>query len=130
MSLVRDFATFMEDEGFGTFGDDLFVGGVPLDAPDTAWWLTMAGGSTAIKSVGGEKIKQYRVNVYYRSESTQEVYDTLQDLEQLVNTGACYELGNYQTVELEATLYSTDQDIDIEERTVGLLEITVTVYDD
>lgn len=128
MSIVRDFVTFMEDYSLGVFGDDIFVGGVPLDAPDSAWWVTSSGGNSAIKSVDGGKVKEYRLNVYYRSIGQNEVYGTLQDFEDLINTGACYEIGSYETVEVEATAYPADQDLDIEERAVGLVEVTIRVY--
>lgn len=128
MSIVRDFVTFMEDYSLGVFGDDIFVGGVPLNAPDSAWWVTSSGGNSAIKSVDGGKVKEYRLNVYYRGIGEDNVYSTLQDFEDLINTGACYEIGAYETVEVEATVFPVDQDLDIEERSVGLVEVTIRVY--
>ena len=34
MNITHSFAQFMEDQGFGTLGTNLFIGAVPQDAPD------------------------------------------------------------------------------------------------
>jgi hypothetical protein len=46
----------------------------------------------------------------------------------LVNKNACTQLTNFDTIDMEATLLNTDQDIANEDRTVGLVQVTVTVY--
>ena len=34
MNIVRSFANFLENRGYGTFGDDIFIGGAPIEADD------------------------------------------------------------------------------------------------
>ena len=68
--------------------------------------------------------------MYYRSKDQELVYDTLQELEEAINSDKCATLVDYETVEMEATSFPTDQDLDVEDRTVGLLQITITTYSD
>lgn len=128
MNIVRAFVDFMEDEGFGTFGSDLFIGVAPYDAEDACWWVIAAGGTPVLRNETGEKLKQYTLNVYYRSNDAADVYETLFDLEQSLNAGDCAELENFDTMDIEALLFPADQDIDAQERSVGLVQVTITIY--
>lgn len=127
MNLARSFVQYMEANSFGTFGDDLFIGGVPLDAPDTAWWVLLSGGTNESKYATGEKIKDYSINVFYRSMSTSTVYDTLKDFEEFL-TNICPTLEDYEVIEISTMVYPTDLDLDNEERTVGMMEVSIRVY--
>lgn len=128
MNINKSFATYMEDQGYGTFGDDLYIGGVPLEAPDVCWWIISGGGASEPKNTTGERQKRYIVSVFYRDIDTEEVYEKLQALEEEINSVECIDLDGYETVEAEATIFPADQDLDSEERTVGLLQVTLTIY--
>lgn len=128
MNITKSFIQFMEDEGFGTFGTDIFIGGAPLEAPDPCWWVLSSGGTNTIKTHTGEKVKNYTINVFYRNTDAEDVYETLQTFEEDVNSAGCIQLDTYDTIEMEALLYPTDQDIDLEDRTVGVVEVAITVY--
>lgn len=130
MNIARSFVTYLESLSYGSAGVDIFIGTVPQNAPDTAMWVLTSGGSSIIKARTGEKIKNYIVNVYYRSKDQELVYETLQELEEAINGDKCSVLTDYETVEMEATSFPTDQDLDVEDRTVGLLQVTITVYSD
>jgi len=126
MNIAESFANYLVDNFSLTLGTDLFIGGVPLSAPDSAWWLVLSGGNNENKLSTGEKIKNYRINTYYRSSNTSDVYNSLHALE-LAITG-CIELEGFEVIEVETLVYPTDQDLDIEDRTVGMIEVNVRVY--
>lgn len=128
MNIARAFAQFMEDEGYGVFGTSLFVGSAPLDRSEEVWWLIPTGGNSIIRNHTGEKMKVYTISVFYRNSVAAEVYDTLQEFEELVNSDACTQLSGFDTIDLEATQFAADQDIDDQERTVGLVQVTIQTY--
>ena len=128
MNLTRSFVQFLEDNGFGTFGIDIFIGGVPVTAPNKSMWVLSGGGTNLIKNVTGDKQKNYIISIFYRNLDGQDVYDKLQQLEELFNNPDCIELEGYNIVEIEATQFPTDQDLDNEDRTVGLIQATLTLY--
>lgn len=128
MNIVQSFVEYMEDLGLGTFSTDIFIGGAPLDAEDPIWWVLSAGGSSVSKNNTGERFKKYNLEVYYRDASAEDVYNLLQTLEEDINGKHCTQLTGYETVEMEAVLFPTDKDIDNEERTVGMLQVSITVY--
>jgi hypothetical protein len=128
MNIASAFAKYMEDEGFGTRSTDLYIGGAPLDAPNPCWWIITSGGTQDSKNNTGERLKNYVLNVYYRSTDAQDVYDQLQLLEEQINSKDCVQLEDHITVEMTTTLYGSDQDLDAEDRTLGLLEVTINVY--
>lgn len=130
MNIAERFArSYLQDElGIGTFGQDIFIGSVPQSAPEAAWWLyTSGGGKTADTPVGGS-MKQYQLDVLYRSVSAEDVYNKLQELEESINADGCTQLAGYDTIDIEATLFPADQDLDSENRTVGLLQVRITTY--
>lgn len=128
MTIKKAFADFMVAQGLGVFGENIFIGSAPLDAPAQCWWIISGGGANKSKNKTGEKQKNYTLNVFYRSLNAETVDQTLQTFEELINRDDCVVIGNYDIIETEATSFPSDQDIDNEERTVGLLEITLTVY--
>lgn len=129
MNIVRSFANFLENRGYGTFGDDIFIGGAPLEA-DMCWWIVSGGGSSSIKNQTGERVKNYLISVFYRNIDAEDVYESLQELEEDLNSKECLELEDYETVEVEAISFPADQDLDSEDRTVGLLQVNLRVYQD
>lgn len=128
MNIARSFVQFMEGELSATFGTDIFIGGAPIDAQDRIWWVIAAGGTPIGKNNTGEKVKNYLLSVFYRNTDAEDVYETIQGFEDLINAGQCKELNGYDTIELEATTFATDQDIDNEDRTIGLIQVTITIY--
>ena len=52
------FIKFLQDKGYGTFGTDLFLGELPIEAPDDAW-LVVVGGETAKWRLKGHATKLF-----------------------------------------------------------------------
>jgi hypothetical protein len=128
MTISKSFATYLQSAGFGTLGTNLYIGGAPMDAPDTCMWILAGGGSPIVKNQTGEKVKQYFLSVFYRSTDAEDVDDTLHALEVNLNSPTCPQLTDFDTIEIECTSFPTDQDIDNENRTEGLLQVTITNY--
>ena len=128
MNILEAFSEYMEDLGLGTFGEDIYIGGAPLDAIDPIWWIIAAGGSSEPKNNTGERIKKYNLEVYYRNTDEEDVYNLLQTLEEDINGKHCTQLTGYQTVDMEAVSFPVSKDIDNEDRTVGMLQVTVSIY--
>lgn len=128
MNITKDFTTYMSSLGFGTFGVDLFIGGVPLNAPSTCWWVISAGGASEPRNATGERQNRYVISVFYRNIDTEAVYNQLQSLSDGINSSQCIEFDNYTVVDAEATVFPTDQDLDNEDRTIGIVQITIAVY--
>jgi len=129
MNIARSFATFMEDEGFGTFGTDLFINGVAEDAPDACFWVVAGGGAALQKNQTNEMLKNYILQVFYRNIDSNDVHEILQSFEETVNSDDCTQLSGYDTIELEATAFPTSQDLGLEDRTIGVVQVTVTIHD-
>ena len=128
MNIAKSFVEYMEAQALGTFGTDIYIGVIPQGAPDKCYWLTTSGGTPQSRNQTGEVIKNYVIDVFYRNTDAEDVYDTIQALEVLLNTGNCTQLTGFDTIEMQATLFPTDQDIDNQERTVGLIQVTVKTY--
>lgn len=128
MNIARSFVTHMESLALGTFGTNIFIGGVPENAPSTCWWVITAGGASAPKNNTGERIKAYTVNVFYRNMDAEVVYEQMQALEEEINSKNCTQLTGYDTVDMTAIAFPADQDLDIEDRTVALLQVGLTTY--
>lgn len=128
MNIARSFVEYMEDSALGTFNDDIYIGSAPLDALDPIWWVVTTGGSVLSENQSGEKQKIYTLNVFFRDIDEENVYETMQNFEVLVNSEGCTQLNGFDTIGMQATLFPADQDLDAEDRTVGLVQVTVRTY--
>lgn len=127
-TISEAFTEFLEQEGYGVRGETLYLNKVPLDAPDTAYWVKTAGGSVIQKLPTGEKVKQYFVSVYLRSTSAAYVEKNLFSLEELLNCQRCVSLTGFEVQEIECQSFGQDDDIDSPERQVGFLQANIKIY--
>lgn len=127
-NITHDFAAYLQVQGYGTLGTSLFIGVVPQDAPDACFWVLSSGGSNQSRNNTGERVKNYTISLFYRSMDSEDVYNKLQSLEELINGKQCITLTSYDTIQAQAIVYPTDQDIDSEERTIGLIQVLLTIY--
>lgn len=130
MNIVEAFAGWMEDESIATLGQDMFISRARTSTtvPDAIYWLTAAGGSSGDRNVNGGRQTTSTVNVFYRNTNPKTVYDNLATLADLVNGAECPSLSGFDVVQVETTGPYTDEDLDDENRTVGLLVVTITIY--
>ena len=128
MNIVESFASWLEQNSFGTLGSSIFIGVAPLNAVDPIIWLVANGGFNQVKAVTGSKIKSYTISIYYRSTNAQDVYNFIEAIETAINSAGCITLNGYDVVEVETIAYPTDQDLDDEDRTVALVEVTIRTH--
>jgi hypothetical protein len=128
MNLQESFVQFLAGAVGGTFGTDIFIGEAPSSdqAPDALWWVTAFGGSNLTKLPTGERIESHQVEVRYRNRSGKAVYDALYDLEDGINT--TLDLVGFDIYDVSTLSFPVDEDLDSEERRVGLLQVTITIY--
>jgi hypothetical protein len=131
MNIVEAFANHLETElGVATLGQDLFIHRVPVKkkSAHSLWWLVLNSPGQSQKNVTGEYQQSITLDVHYRDLDPKQVYDKLQDLSEEINCAGCLELEGYTISEVETVGPFTDQDLDNEERSVGLLQVTITIY--
>jgi hypothetical protein len=130
MSLIGAFAAYLETSGIATLGTDLFIGKAPSSdqAADALWWLKSFGGILTTRLKTGETVKTYQIQVYYRDRNAKNVEDKLFDLEERLNGRDTPELLGFSTVETQALVFPYDNDLDDEDRKVGLLQANIVIY--
>ncbi len=122
------FVEYLEGQNYGTFGTDLFISQVPSNAPDSTLWVITSGGSPIQRLATGEMLKQYFISVFYRSNSAQDVEKKMFALEELLNCTQCVELTGFEVQDITAQNFGSDEDIDNEERRVGMLQANIKIY--
>jgi len=136
MNIIDSFATLLQTLGIATLGQDLFIGNAPSSnsststnpVPDDIWWIVANGGTINTSLQTGESLRDYQVNVYRRSRNYRTVYDNLYSLEETLNCNNCLELQNFNAVAIQTIAFPIDDDLDGEDRKVGLLQVNLTVY--
>lgn len=122
------FIKFLEDKGIATFGQDLFLGQLPLDAPDEAWLVVVQGGTPELVTADGSMIKVYTFNVYRRSLAGKEIERELFSLEEDLNCSSCVNLEGFETIYSRATNFAQDLDLENENRRIGLLQAQIRLF--
>lgn len=129
-NLATSFATYLATTTSSTLGQDLFIGQAPSSnkVPDAVWTVTISGGDKEVRLKTGESVKSYLLEVRYRNRDYETVYNKLHDLEEDLNDGNCTQLSGFETISIEATTFPIDDDLDAEDRKIGMLVATVLTY--
>jgi hypothetical protein len=129
-TLSQAFVEFLEEKDVATFGQDLYINRVPdsTKTQDSIYWILTSGGAPISKLRTGEVLKLHAISIYYRSNSNEDVERTLHKLEQLLSCANCLQLTGFEVVDLEISQYPATQDLDSEDREVGLLQINIKTY--
>ena len=130
MTISRAFVQFLEDKGCGIFGQNIFLYRVPnsLKTQTELYWVIPSGGMKYSTNKTGEIVKAYNFLIYFRSNEAQKVDETLSALEELLNCSSCVNLEGFELVDISATQFPADQDIDSENRMVGMIQVQLSVY--
>lgn len=130
MTIAQSFIKFLETQGCGVFGQDLYLSRVPdsKNANKKLFWVIPSGGSVIQTNKTNEKIKSYQFLIYFRSTSAQEVDETLFKLEETFNCLSCVKLEEYEVVSVDANQFASAPDLDSENRMVGFLQVQIQVY--
>lgn len=136
MNIVEAFAEYLASTVGATLGHDLFISRAPAsnsnsqdgDAiPDNLWWI-VAGGGVAVSGSQSRRMRSYTINVYYRDRKAENVYNKLQSLSDAMTCDGCLSLAGYDVIDARETGLWSDQDLDDENRSVGLLQVTITTF--
>lgn len=130
MTLSQSFVKFLEDKGYGVFGQNIYLYRVPNSKKTETeiLWLIPTGGNPSSVNKTGELIKAYQILIYFRSNSARKVDEVLNDLEQTLNCAHCVDLEGFELVGIRATQLPVDQDLDTENRMVGIINCQLEVY--
>lgn len=130
MTIVSALGKYLQDNSIATLGQDLILGRAPTskETSDDLWWIINTGGGTLSKNQTGESRKQYTALVYRRGRNYRIIDEQLLTLEEQLNCDRCTQLEGFDTIDIEATIFPTDDDLDSEDRKVGLLQVTITTY--
>ena len=132
MNIAESFANYLASTLDLTLGTDLFIGNAPSSnkAVDSVWWLSASGGDKENTLPTGGSMKSYRLDISYRNRDYKAVYNALHSLEEQLNCADCVQLNGFEVIRIEATNFPIDNDLDNEDRKIGLLQANVRVYKD
>lgn len=130
MNLAESFVEYLENLGIAVFGQDLFIGEAPSSnvALDSVWWIVASGGTPETRLTTGESIKNYLVEVFYRNRDYRAVYDAMHSLEEQLNCSGCVDLTDFETIDISATTFPIDNDLDSEDRKLGSIQATIRTH--
>lgn len=126
-TVSESFIKWMEDNGYGTFGTDIFLNQIPENAPDNAFWVVTAGGDVTSRLVTPQSIQQFSTQIFYRNVSGAEVEHKLFGLNQKVNARGSFEIDGFDLYVIEATM-PEDNDRDAENRRQAALVVSIQIY--
>jgi len=122
------FIKFLEGKNIGIFNQNLYLGMLPLEAPDEAWLVVVSGGAPELVTVDGGMIKVYTFNIYRRSLAGKEIERKLFSLEEDLNRAECVQLDGFETIYSRATQFAQDTDFENENRRIGLLQAQIRLF--
>ena len=122
------FVKFLQDKIGGTFGVDIFIGELPLSAPDDCWLVVVSGGNPDTVTLDGGMIKIYTFNIYRRSLAGKKIERDLFSLEEQLNCSQCVDLEGFETIYSRAVQFAQDIDLDNANRRIGLLQAQVRLF--
>lgn len=130
MTIVSSLANYLQSQGVATLGQDLIINRAPSskEVVDDLWWIISNGGGPIQKNQTGEVRKSYTALIYRRGKNYRQIDEQMSQLEEDLNCDRCTQLEGFDTIDIEATAFPLNDDLDSEDRMVGLLQVTITTY--
>lgn len=130
MNIVESLATLVATLTGTTLGQDMFVGHAPSSnkVTDPIWWVVGRGGAVVSTNPTAERTKERIIEVYCRDRDYRAIYNAMQDLEEQLNCVNCVTLEGYEVLDVTATPLFVDEDLDLEDRKLGSLQVNIIVY--
>ena len=128
VTVSEAFVEWLEIEGYGAFGVNIFINRLGLKTPQASFTVITNGGQLVRRLVTGEAVKQYLIQVQYRDVSNKNVDRTLFNLEERLNAKDCFKLTGFEVDQVSTAQFASNQDIDLEELQTGLLTVNVQLY--
>lgn len=126
-TVSESFIKWMEDNGYGTFGTNIFLNQMPESAPDSSYWVVTAGGDVTAKLVTAQSIQQFNTQVFYRNAKGKDVERNMFALNQKINTRGCFTIDGFDIYSIEASM-PEDDDEDAEDRPQASLIVSIEIY--
>lgn len=130
MTISDAFVEYMESKGVGVFGQNIYKNEAPSSnkAPDGIWWLVNNGGRPLARNLSGERVEEFSLLLYRRDRNYELVEKELFNFGELLSCESCVQLQGFKITEITVVSFPTDQDLDSEDRKVGLLQINIRTY--
>lgn len=77
--IAKAFATYLANNGFGTFGTDIFVGFTPEG--ENAIWVEMIGGSAELYT----PVEEAALNIYIKNTNAETAVEQLNDIKRFIH---------------------------------------------
>lgn len=129
MNITEATARYLENLNYATIGTDLYIGQLPVDAPDEAYVVSSSSIDILFSNPTGEKRKRYQIELQYRTYDDQSCHDKIEKIETELNRKKCidyYKQYGYDILDIQAI--SQPIDYDFENRSIGTIIITLEVY--
>lgn len=129
-TISQSFSNFLESKDIATSGQDLYINRVPntKNTQESIYWIISAGGNPISKLSTGEMIRLFAIDIYYRSKSGRQVDEKLTELNDMLCLPDCVQLEGFETIDVSVSQYPASQDLDQEDRQVGLLRVNIQTY--
>ena len=129
-TIGREVIDFLCNELDLVFGDDIFFMRVPTTGKKPVFWLIQNGGYVDRQLKTRQKVKSYSYMLRYRDTKAKNVDETIFKVETILNRLSCIKFKNFQVYNVQVGSLGTDEDVDVQDRYVGSLSLTISIYDD
>jgi hypothetical protein len=132
MTVAQAFAGYLESIDVATLGTNLFISRWPSSnqIADPSFLIKDAPGQLVKRTIQGQPINQYLIELYMRSYGGGTVDQTMSTLRGQI-TGYGVTLTGFTLAENpEVNGPWSDQDLDDEERTVGVLQVKLKILEE
>ena len=129
-TIGREVIDFLCEELDLVFGDDIFFMRVPVTGKKAIFWLIQNGGYVERQLKTRQKVKTYSYMLRYRDIKAKDVDEMIFKTETILNRLSCIKFKNFYVYSVQVNSLGTDEDVDVQDRYVGSLSLTVSIYDD
>lgn len=128
-TIGTEFVKFLCDTFGLTFGEDIYYIKMP-DSQGPVYWVELVGSILDRELKTKQKIKEYDFILHYRDISAKSVDEEIFKIETILNRMSCVKLEHFELYEIKTTNLGTHDDLDVEGRVRGSIQISVKIHDD
>lgn len=129
MTIGKEISNYLCNLFSLTFGTDFYYMRVP-DEPGPVYWMTLMGSYVNRDLKTRQKIKEYQFVLNYRDIKAQNVDEKISEIENVLSHLSCVKLDNFDLYDIAVSNLGTYEDVDVENRFKGSIQISVKIHDD